>query len=326
MRQVLHVLFLAVARFLHDCAEFLARLGERPVSAAEAPEFPLRTARPPEDWLRRASPTPPAHWLKTVRARAPGFLREPAVDSANRDTVLAEPFPRKPAFAVRPIPAFKGADPKSAERAADLLPPVRTPRPDVVRRPTPSRPVRIITVVEERPRRTPAPPSWTPSDAGSETPERPDPPTMKPPAPAGEPRTPLRPVRESKGFRTPAAELRQEPAAAPFDEEDAWTPLFHPAADSVSLPPTPGREAFATVDRADDRLSASAADHPDVQSERPTSESRHPGAAPAPVAGRWPTLPASDLGDDADDVRLLLRELRRQAELEHEQRGMPWSA
>jgi len=36
MRQVLHVLLLALARFLHGCADFLARVGERPVPAVEA--------------------------------------------------------------------------------------------------------------------------------------------------------------------------------------------------------------------------------------------------------------------------------------------------
>src|SRR5580765_9043876 len=112
MRQVLHVLSLAVARFLHGCADFLARLGERPGLPAEAPEFPLRTAQPPQDWLRRANPPPPAHWLKTVQARAPGFLKEPAVSSAKREAAPAGPWPKARIGAMPLLPAFTGSEPK----------------------------------------------------------------------------------------------------------------------------------------------------------------------------------------------------------------------
>lgn len=321
MRQVLHVLLLAVARFLHGCAEFLARLGERPVPAAEAPELPLRTAQPPEDWLRRATPPPPAHWLKVVRARAPGFLKEPA-GHPKREPAPVESFPRERAVAVSPIPAFKASELKPAERAAALHLPVRNPRPEPVRRPTLSRPVRIVTVVEERPRRKPE--AVTPATAAMKTSERQSAPTANPPESRVEQEQSLSPVREASPIRSPLVEPRRELAASPIDEEDAWTPLFHPATEAVALPSVPAREAFATVDRPEDRLPESPVERPAFPSEGPVPELRTP--APASVAGRWPSLPPSDLGDDADDARLLLRELRRQAELEHEQRGMPWSA
>jgi hypothetical protein len=43
-------------------------------------------------------------------------------------------------------------------------------------------------------------------------------------------------------------------------------------------------------------------------------------------AAFWPDLPASAEREDLDDARMLCRELRRQALLEDEQRGIPWSA
>jgi len=324
MRQVLHVLLLALARFLHGCADFLARVGERPVPAVEASEFPLRTVQPPEDWLRRAAPPPPAHWLKTVRARAPGFLKEPAVYPRKGEAAPVESFPRNRAAATPPLPTFKGSEPKPAERAAALHLPVRTPRPDPIRRPTLSRSVRIVTVVEERPGRKPELPLPTPSNTAVKSSERQDPWTSNFLAPAVEQEERLSLVREAKQVRSPQVEPRQEPATAPIDEKDAWTPLFHPATDPVALPSVPGHEAFVTVDRPEERLPAPPVERPAFLLGRPVTELRNP--ASASVAGCWPELPPSDLGDDADDARLLLRELRRQAELECEQRGMPWSA
>src|SRR5437764_1030672 len=99
MRQLLLVLIRTLARFFRGFADVLTVLGRGAGPAvAEVPApavFPGRTAAPPDDWLRRANPPPPAHWLEAVRRRAPGFMgeaaRTPVVRPLQKLPVSAEP-------------------------------------------------------------------------------------------------------------------------------------------------------------------------------------------------------------------------------------------
>jgi hypothetical protein len=128
--------------------------------------------------------------------------------------------------------------------------------------------------------------------------------------------------------KMPSPEAPTTPPGFAFEavEENAWTPLLHPALASVAVPEVPGSGALPALESPEGAVRPAAPEHPDFRSSREPSESRERSAAPSPSPGRWPELPSAELSDDLEDARLLFRELRRQAELECEQRGMPWSA
>jgi hypothetical protein len=296
MVALVKVLIGSLARLLRGLAEMLGRW------AAPAPQpLPAWSPTPapgaPEDWVRRAVPPPPAHWLAVVRARAPQFQ------------LLDPRAPRAP----QPAPSFSPLlRPKDAPIA---VPTLRAPKMEAPPLPTPPRPIlgapkaasvtprRVVTIVEEQ-----SPRSVRRQDESILTSFRKNAPT-----PAPEPSPSLR-----RAAGAPWPSLQLVPPIAPPEPETA----------------TPRPPAFAT-DAAPLRADEPSLEALNCQSVGDKSKKSIYGllsdnsAAPATPAVpalseptiSWPSLPDARQERPEDVCRALLREARIDEELAREQRG-----
>ena len=345
MRHLLQVLIQSLARFFRGCADVLAALGSTAGPAAGhlpgAAAFPCPAAGPPEDWVERANPPAPAHWLEVVKQRAPGFL--------NRDSRREDPW----AGAVQPLAERAAASELSPrlsvpEHASANLArssgavgpeqgslPVREADSESARvsktllRKAP-RSVHIVTVVEECPRRKPAEVRTQAPEVGNpelresfpkERPLRNLPPGRVPKSgvpslrdPVASPRPPSESVRSFAG-RTQDA-----------DRENTWQALLRPASATPAVPSVPGSGVTPALEGSEGIRRLPQPEDRALEPEFWKQERSEPAPFPRGSTARWPELPASAESDDLEDARLLYRELRRQAVLEEEQRGIPWSA
>ncbi len=340
MRSLLHVLALALSRFLQSCADILARLGN-PGDGSPAvadPAASIRTSVPPEDWLRRTNPPPPAHWTKIVRSRAPGFLRDTPEHRAPR---LRLPAPAMRSEKRSPLKEAVPPAPREEQRPgpeSDFTPPRSTPGrsgiPGLAWTSSQSagapRALRVVTVVEEKPQRKASEVRALGERSREARPRDAASPVLEPSDRSRETDSPLRSLPERPERSGEAVQVPDEGRAVQREEE-SWDPLLQPSLATVALPAVPGSAALPALESPEGILRAAVPSGPGFDRPREQSSSlpEHrsdaftvpPGSAP-----RWPELPMSAENDDLDDARLLLRELRRQSELEREQRGMPWSA
>ncbi|HVR83800.1 MAG TPA: hypothetical protein VMU54_05765 [Planctomycetota bacterium] len=344
MRHLLQVLIQTLARCFQACAELLAAFGRaaQPAQgeASASAAFFGRAAGPPDDWARRASPPPPAHWVELVKRRAPGFLGKTSEASAPQAAALrpvlalrGEKVPLLPAPESRRPRAsvLRAPDPAPRELAripAFPLPPKTGPVPEAPPGKA-SRPTRIVTVIQESPRRMHAEAPAVARGAGergireshvAENPGRKIPPGRNP-------QTILPPPQEEQAAPAPGPDpgrARKGTSEVSSDGE-GWEPLPGPDPESPSPFAFPESTAIPVLERGPGRLRRPLPELLVFPSDSGRSEPRESPQS-IPVAARWPELPASAERDDVDDARLLYRELRRQAVLEDEQRGVPWSA
>lgn len=335
MRMLLHVLMRAVAGFLRSCAEFLLRHAE-PVPAAPAAAA-VRLPGPPEDWMRRANPPPPAHWVDLVRRRAPSFLASlpeaaraisagetPAVDGSRIHRRPAASVPSGPTPAPVPVRDRKDGAPVAPRRLAAAKPaePAR-------------RRLRVVTSLEEPARRSPV--------------------LEEPSAPGTEPAAPASPEDAAPTVPSPKRPT-PEPVFAPFVQEDHAMPELpaeEPRSRSHRDPfmPEPRRARSASVEAFVDPVRKAGTDvlsadwptrdrrespverfdsprdrHRAWPAETPrSSRSRIPSESNSDGLPAWPDLPSRPEPDVADECLALVREQRRLDARDAEQRGKPWS-
>jgi|SRR5579859_417602 len=344
MRHLLLLLIQTVARFLRNCADLLATLGRASEPAdGELPAAGFlsdRAAGPPDDWLRKANPSPPAHWVELVRRRAPGFLGEESRPPDLRARVVRSLLAPSTVRAPLRLPSSAQRDPAMPTRAGETTDVERTglsdrpPDSTVAQVPeappaTPRRPVRIVTVIEENRRKKPekfatsAPSAADPGLRHSLLGKSTDPEVL----PGEGPSDLVLPAR--KAFA--AAPFLPEPPSSldeslgPARREEPWKLLPGPVFQSPSRLSEPEFPETSEHGRSEGGIPGSL---PEVRAFPSSSRKGERGQSPwySSEAARWPELPASAESDDLEDARVLYRELRRQALLEDEQRGTPWSA
>ncbi len=315
MIALVRVLIGSIARLLRSAAELLGRWATPEPAAPSLPSEGRGPIAAPEDWIRRAVPPPPAHWLDVVRARAPHFQpADPRAPRERRETPAPSPIleatldylagsersgtetPRTRAIA-RPAPAI----------------PSRRPTPPAGGKPGAPARSRVVTVVEEMTPRRQRP------SAGGHLPSSEE---FTPKENGGSPL--LSPHRR---LESPWPHGEQVPEAPALMAEVVTESSALGAAPSLPPPKAPDPRPRSRATARPSQVAGGRWTAPGVSPELYPSLPEAPSSVQEPsVPESWPSLPPSAPEDPRDYCRELLREALLLDELDREQRGMPWSA